>query len=74
MSLVGIPVGVANSTVGKKIWIKTAITKTYKWMIKKKKNKHDKIGLLAKTKLNTVKVSFSNVLIGSCISQDDFFQ
>ena len=74
MSLVGIPVGVANSTVGKKICIKTAITKTYKWITKKKKKKHDKIELLAKTKLNTVKVSFSNVLIGSFISQDDFFQ
>ena len=74
VSLVGNTVGIANSAVGKKICMKNAITKTYKWIIKKKKKKHDKIVLLAKTKLNAVEVSFSKVLIGSFISQDEFFQ
>ena len=41
-------------------------------MIKKHKNKHDKIVLLAKSKLNKIEVSFSKALIGSNISHDQF--
>ena len=73
-SLAGIPVGIASSAVGIKIYIKTEIIKSCKWIIKKKKKKHDKIVLLAKINLNTVEVLISKVLIGSCISHDEFFQ
>ena len=41
-------------------------------MIKKNKNKHDKIVLLAKSELNKIEVSFSKALIGSNISHDQF--
>ena len=41
-------------------------------MIKKNKNKHDKIVLLAKSKLNKIEVSFSKALIGLNISHDQF--
>ena len=37
-----------------------------------KKKKHDKIVLLAKTKLNTIKFSTSKVLIDSYINHDKF--
>ena len=37
-----------------------ARTKKYKSIIKKKKKKHDKVVLLAKSKLNNIKVSISN--------------
>ena len=43
-----------------------------KSIIKKKKKKHDKIVLLAKTKLNTIKVLISNTLIDLYISHDEF--
>ena len=42
--------------------------KKYKSMIKKKNKKHDKIVLLRKDKLNTIKVLISTSLIDPCIS------
>ena len=41
-------------------------------MIKKKRKKHDKIVLFAKTKLNTIRVLISKALIDSCISHMEF--
>ena len=41
-------------------------------MIKKKKQKHDKVVLLAKSKLNSI-VLISNALVDSNISYDEFF-
>ena len=46
--------------------------KNYKSRIKKKKKKHDKIVLLAKTKLNTIEVLISKALIELNISRDEF--
>ena len=43
-------------------------------IIKKKKKKHDKIVLLGKSKLNTIEVLISKVLIDSYISHDELFQ
>ena len=39
--------------------------------MKKKKNKHDKLSLLAKSKLNFIEVSLSKVLITSDISHNE---
>ena len=52
--LVGIPIGITGSAVGLKICAVTPGTKKYKSIIKKKKKKHDKIVLLAKSKLNNI--------------------
>ena len=41
-------------------------------MIKKKKKKHDKIILSAKSKLNSIEVLISKTLIDSNISHDEF--
>ena len=49
-SLVVIPLGITSSTIRLKIWAITAAVKKYKSIIKKKKKKHDKIVLLAKSK------------------------
>ena len=59
-ALVGISIGITSSAVGIKICAKTAGIKRYKSIIKKKKKKHDKIVLLAKTNLNSIVVN--NVL------------
>ena len=48
-SLVGIPIGITSSAIGLKICAITAGIKKYKSIIKKKKKKHDKIVLLAKS-------------------------
>ena len=61
-----------SSAIGLKICAITAASKKYKSIIKKKKNKHDKIVLLAKSKLKTEEVLISNVLINSNISHDEF--
>ena len=71
-SLVGIPIGIASSTIGLKICVITAGIKKYKSIIKKKKKKHDKIVLLAKSKLNSIEVLISKALIDSNISHNEF--
>ena len=48
------------------------ITTKYKSIVKKKKQKHDKIVLLGKAKLNTVEVLISKTLINSNIIHDIF--
>ena len=53
-SLVGIPIGITSSAIGLKICVITVGIKKCKSIIKKKKKKHDKILLLAKSKLNGV--------------------
>ena len=50
----------------------TTRIKKYKSIIKKKNNKHFKIVLLAKTKLNAINILISNVLIDSYINYKEF--
>ena len=71
-SLVGIPIGITSSAVGLKICVITAGVKKYKWIMKKKKKKHEKILSLTKSKLNSVEVLIFKVLIDSNISHDEF--
>ena len=63
---------VTISSVGIIIFAIIAGIKKYKTMTKKKKKKHDKIKLLGKDELNTIKVLISKVLIDSYISHDEF--
>ena len=61
-----------NSAIGLRIFAIPAGIKKYKSIIKKKKTKHDKIVLLAKSKLNNIKVLISKALVDSVISHDEF--
>ena len=70
-SLVGIAIGIASSVIGLNACAITLGIKKYKSIIKKKKKKHDKIALLAKSKLNSID-SISKALTDSNISQDEF--
>ena len=70
--MVGIPIGITSPAIGLKICAITAGVKKYKSIIKKKKKKHDKIVLLAKSKLNSIEVLISKALIDSVISHDEF--
>ena len=69
-SLVGIPIGIMSSAVGLKICAITAEIKKCKSIIKKKK--HNKIILLAKSKLNIIEVLIFNALIDSVCNRDEF--
>ena len=62
-TLFGIPIGIARSTIELKICVITAGIKKYKSIIKKMKKKHNKIILLAKSKLNSIEVLISKALI-----------
>ena len=70
-SLIGILIGITSFEIGLRICAITSGIKKYKSIIKKKEKKHDKIVLLAKSKLNSIEVLISKGLIGSNISHDD---
>ena len=55
-SLIGISIRTKSSAIGLKICAVTVVIKKYKSIVKKKKEKHDEIVLLAKTKLNSIEV------------------
>ena len=58
-SLVGVPIGITSSAIGLKTCAITAVIKKFKSIIKKKRKKHDKIVLLAKSILNNMEVLIS---------------
>ena len=69
-SMFGIPIGITSSVTGLKICAMAAGIEKYKSIIKKKKKKHNKILLLAKSKLNSIEVLISKALIESVISHN----
>ena len=71
-SLIGVPIGIMSYAIGLKICAIASGIKKYEPIIKKKKKKHDKIVLLAKSKLNSIEVLISMILINSTISHDEF--
>ena len=72
ITLVGISIGIASSTIGLKICVITAGIKKYKSIIKKKRRKNNTIVLLAKSKLNSIEVLIFEALTDLNISQDEF--
>ena len=70
--LAGILIGIMSSAIGLNISVITTGIKKYKSIIKKKKKKHDKIFLLAKSKVNRIEVLIYKALIDSNISHDGF--
>ena len=71
-SPLGSPIGITSSAKGLKICAIAVEIKEYKPVIKKKKKKHDKIVLLAKSKLNNIELLISKVLIDSNTSHNEF--
>ena len=63
---------ITSSTIGLQLSPIPAGIKKFKSIIKKKKEKHDKRVLLAKSKLNVMKVLISKTLADSVISHDEF--
>ena len=63
-----------SSAVGIKICATAAGIKKYKSITKKKKKKHDKIVLLAKTKLDAGEVLICKALIDLYINDEDLLQ
>ena len=71
-SLFGMPVGIVSSAVVLKISITTAGIKKYKSIITKKKKKHEKLTLLAKTNINSKGFLIPKDVINSHIIHVEF--
>ena len=70
--VVGIPVGIAGSSLTLIFTIGTGINKSLLQITKKRKKKHNKIITLAKSKLNTIETFLSSALNDSKISHEKF--
>ena len=70
--MLGILKGITRPAVGLKICTITAGIKKYKSIINKKRKKHDKKVLLAKSKLSSIQVLVCKALINPNISHDEF--
>ena len=71
-SVVGIPAGIAGSSLTLIFTIGTGISKSLLKVTKKRKKKHNKIIALAKNKLNTIDTLLSSALNDSAISHEEF--
>ena len=71
-SMVGNLIGIKSTATGLDICGITAAIKKYNSIMKEKKKKHDKIVLLANSKLNNIEVLISKSLIDLVISYDEF--
>ena len=71
-SLLDIAIGITSFAIGLKIYKIVAGIKTYKSIIKNKKNKHDEIIYLATSELNKTEFLIFKALIDSAISHDEF--
>ena len=71
-AVVGIPVGIASSSLTLIFTIGTGINKSLLQLNKKRKKKHNKIITLAKSKLNTIETLLSSALNDSKRSHEEF--
>ena len=72
-SIVGAPVGIASASFTLIFSLTTGIVKKLLNITRNKKKKHDKILMLAKSKLNSIETLVSQALNGIEISQEEFF-
>ena len=71
--LIEIGISAIGSAIGLKICAIAATIRNYNSIINKKKKKHDKIVLLPKTKLNSIKVLICKALLDSNDTSHDEF-
>ena len=71
-SIVGAPVGIASASLTLFFSLTTGIVKKLLNITRNKKKKHDKILMLAKSKLNSIETLISQALIDMEISHEEF--
>ena len=71
-TVVGIPVGIAGSSLTLIFTIGTGVNKSLLQVTKKRKKKRNKIIVLAKSKINTIETLSSSALNDSKISYEEF--
>ena len=73
-SIVGVPVGIASASLTSVFSLTTGIVKKLLNITRNKKKKHDKILMLAKSKLNSIETLISRALIDLDISHEEFIR
>ena len=71
-TVIGAPVGIASASFGFAFSMSTDIVKKMLKTTQKKKKKHNKIVMLARSKVNSIENKISEALINSGISHEDF--
>ena len=71
-SIIGAPVGIASASLTLIFSLTTGIVKKLLNITRNKKKKHDKILMLAKSKLNSIETLISQALIDMDISHEEF--
>ena len=71
-TVIGIPAGITGASFTLRFTIGTGVSKSLLTVTKKRKEKHNKIIALAKTKLNTIDTLLSSALNDSKISHEEF--
>ena len=71
-SIIGAPVGIASASFTLIFSLTTGIVKKLLNITRKKKKKHDKTLMLAKSKLNSIETLISQALIDMDISHEEF--
>ena len=69
---IGAPVGIASASFSLAFSVSTEIVKKFSKVTQNKKKKHNKIVMLARSKLNIIESKISETLINNEISHEDF--
>ena len=72
--IIGAPVGISNASLTLMFSLTTGIVKKLLNITRNKKKKHDKILVLAKSKLNSIETLISQALIDLDISHEEFIR
>ena len=72
MSIAGAPVGIASTSLTLIFYLTIGIVKKLLNIIRNKAKKHDKILMLAKSKLNSIETLISQALTGMDIGHEEF--
>ena len=71
-TVIGAPVGIVNASFSLGFSISTGLIKKLSKTTRSKKKKHNKIVILARSKLNSIESKISEALINNNISREDF--
>ena len=71
-TVIGAPVGMMSASCSLAFSITTGFVKKFLKTIRNKKKKHNKIVMLARSKLNSIEIKISEALINNEISHEDF--
>ena len=69
---IGTPVGIMSASYSLTFSVATGFVKKFLKTIRNKKKKHNKIVMLARTKLNSIESKISEALINNEVSHEDF--